>query len=116
MARPANLYPGAGVIVPGPLLIAVRLHGKTSKIGDIAGTNLNFAEQHDRIEKLIFWREELLAAQELDRPTRSAFVVFSADEAYLVDNVLPPDGQTVTAEVTRLDPEDYADKLPPGAP
>lgn len=72
-----------------------RPHNKRGQIGDLPGTNLNYAEVVDRQERVVFWREDIPA------PARGALVVFSATEAYWLDVVDPPDGQTITANVTK---------------
>lgn len=79
-----------------PQTITARAHGKPSMAGDMAGTNLNYAETHERQETIIFWLAELM-------PVRNAYVIFTANEGYRVVNVLPPDGLTVKAEVLRLE-------------
>ena len=93
MGRPANYIPNAQA--PGTFVATkARAHSKRGQIGDLPGTNLNYAEMIDRKERVILWREDIPA------PVRLAIIVFGVDEAYWVDSVDPPDGQTVTVNVT----------------
>lgn len=93
-----------------PFLIHVRPRLKENMTGDLAGTNLSYAQNHDQALKILFWREEV------EHPVRGALVVFSAEEGYFVDSVELPDGLTVTAVVTKAGPDDLADRvLPNGA-
>jgi hypothetical protein len=78
-----------------PVICYVRVHTKNDALGDMRGTSLGYAEHQEVVPKVIFWREEL-------NPDNGAIVVVSADEAYRVDNVVPRDGDTVTAEVVSL--------------
>lgn len=101
MGRPANYIPDAAV--PTDFVATkARAHGKRGQIGDLAGTNLNYAEMIDRKEAVILWREDI------PNPVRLAVIVFSATEAYWVDSIDPPDGQTVKVNVTRADPAEIA--------
>lgn len=95
MGRPAAYFADPHTAAPEAVAITARPHSKTAKAGDLAGTNLSYAETHDRKETIVLWREQI------SEPARNAAIVFSADEGYFVDNVLPPDGQTVTVEVIR---------------
>tara|TARA_Y100000593_G_scaffold83521_2_gene157513 strand:- start:16189 stop:16578 length:390 start_codon:yes stop_codon:yes gene_type:complete len=94
--------------------ITVRRHTKPGTVGDLAGTNLNYAETHDEEEKLVFLVEEFAdIAGAPGRPTRGSLVVVSATEGYWVENVLPPHGITVKAEVVRANEADLAGKETP---
>ncbi len=113
MARPASFYvdPSADSWEA----LSVRYHSKMAVIGDLPGTNLNYAEQQDIREKCIFWRDELTALFGTAIPRRGALVIFTADEGYYIDNVAKPDGLTVSAEVVRAEISDLAGKsLPDG--
>ena len=98
MARPAFYYGDVSAPPSSYLEVTVRLHGKRGQIGDLPGTNLNYAETVDRKESVVFWREQVSA------PLRGALVVFSATEGYWVDTVDPADGPRVTASVTPATP------------
>lgn len=108
MAQPAMFYSDPGT--SEPVAITARPHSKRGQIGDLAGTNLNYAEDFDRKERVIFWRDQLAPIPGVidTVPPRGALVIFATDEGYFVDSVEPPDGQTITAEVTRAMPEDLA--------
>jgi hypothetical protein len=94
MGRPAAYYANPEVRATATYeVIKARPHSKTAMAGDLAGTNLSYAQTRDRAETVVFWREEV------KNPTRLSLVIFSEDEAYFVHNVMPPDGQTITAEV-----------------
>lgn len=109
MKRPASYYQDP-TVDSAPILVHVRPHGKRNLTGDLAGTNLSYAENRDRVFTVLFFREEVAV------PKRGALIVLSATEGYFVDNVELPDGLTVTANVTVADAEDLAGRiLPSGA-
>ena len=99
MAQPASFYaiPGTSEVA----FITARPHNKRGKVGDLAGTNLNYAEDFDRQERVVFWLGQLQGHPDcpLGLPPRGALVIFAPDEAYFVDTVEPVDQQTVTAVV-----------------
>lgn len=115
MGQPASFYVSVDQVDP-PTYITARPHSKHGLIGDLSGTNLSYAESPDRVETIIFWRDQIVDAVGIMTgiPPRSALVVFSADEGYFIDNVRPPDGDTVTAEVVRADAGDLVGKTLPG--
>jgi hypothetical protein len=84
----------------GALTLGVhcRVHSKFEAKGDMQGTSFNYAESVEKTPRLVFWRDQI------DEPTlvRGGVVVISADEAYRLDTVEPPDLQTVTWLVTAL--------------
>jgi hypothetical protein len=109
MKRPASYYQDP-TIDSAPILVNVRPHGKRNQTGDLAGTNLSYAQNQDRVFTVLFFREEVAI------PKRGALIVLSATEGYFVDNVELPDGLTVTASVTVADAADLAGRiLPSGA-
>lgn len=109
MKRPASYYANPNG-PSAPLLVHVRPHGKRSLTGDLAGTNLSYAENRDRVFTVLFFREEVAI------PKRGALIVLSETEGYFVDNVELPDGLTVTASVTVADADDlFGRTLPEGA-
>lgn len=83
-----------------PRLITARIHDKWGALGDLKGTNFNYAEVEDVAPRIIFWVSELYS-QGIEL-TRGAFVTVERDRVYRVDNILPRDDQTVTATVVRL--------------
>ena len=109
MARAANLYPGGGVV---PYAITARYHDESKPVGDLAGTNLSYAEQQERPAQIVFWNSELdTAGVDLDRGDE---VIFSSSEGYHVEVVHPRDGLTTKADVTPLRPGELSGKEAPG--
>ena len=90
-----------------PVLIHVRTHSIREKVGDQSGTSLAFAERHEVVTSVVFDRSEI------DDPKRNALVIISKEEGYIVDNLLHPDGITVTAEVIYADDVDLLGKKIP---
>lgn len=89
-----------------------RYHSEMKKVGDLAGTNLSYAEVAERPAQIVFWQAELD-----DLPvdlSRGFYAVFSDTEGYFVDNVHPADGLTRTADVTPLRPEEMSGLHMPG--
>lgn len=85
------MYHGdAGVVTP----VNVRLHTKFDAIGD--DRSMGWAEMQVARPRIIFMIEDGV------RPKRNGIVFVQAGEAYSIDNVLPPDDITLTAEVTRM--------------
>lgn len=108
MGQPAIYY--ADPLVASYLEITARPHAKSGRIGDLPGTNLNYAEVFDRQERVILWRSQL------PPPVRGALIIFSDVEGYWIDTVEPPDGQTVTANVTRAKTEELIGLVTPTVP
>lgn len=79
-----------------PVLVHVRLHTKFAALGDMKGTNFNFAERQDVLPRILFMLDEVPA------PARGAIVSVEAGEAYYVDHTDPLDNISVTAYVTPL--------------
>ena len=94
MARPASYYDGGTLFGT----ITARRHDAPKVVGDLAGTNLSYAEVHERPTTVVLWRAELEAAL----ISRGNKIIFEADEGWYVETVKPRDGQTVTVEVTPL--------------
>lgn len=90
-----------------PALVHVRVHTKWVEQGDLKGTNLNYAETEDTAERIVFDRAEV------SNPPRSSFVVISAEEGYWVNHTEPPDGITITAEVSPMKATELAGKTLP---
>lgn len=91
--------------------ITARRHDAAKVVGDLAGTNLSYAESHERPTTIVLWRSELAATT----IKRGALIIFAADEGWRINTSLPPDNQTVTVEVTPLNAADLAGKtLPDG--
>lgn len=113
MGRPAILYLDPAAPATGE--ITVRHHEKMAMLGDLSGTNLSYAENHDDEETVVFWCAQLEPfVGIMASPPRGALVVLSAVEGYYVDNTMPRYGQTVTAEVTPASEADLVGKTTPG--
>jgi hypothetical protein len=100
MQVPAHYYEKD--VANGFRVITVRIHNKPEQVGDIQGTGFNYATMQDTAVKAVFLRDEL-------SPIRNAIISVAPEEAYAVDNVQPPNGITVTAEVKRLSAKDCAE-------
>lgn len=108
MSRIASYYQADGTLVG---LAHIRVVENPIKTGDLAGTNLAYAEVQEVRTRLILDREELATLGV--SISRNDFLVMSATRGYMLDNVLPPDGMTVSAEVTRMSNSELAGKTLP---
>lgn len=77
--------------------VNVRLHTKFAAIGD--DRSMGWAEIQVTRPRVVFMLEDGVT------PSRGGVVFIRPGEAYFVENVLPPDDITVTAEVTRMTTE-----------
>ena len=112
MGRPANFY--LSHTATEFTSITVRHHEKAALVGDLSGTNLSYAENHDDQETVVFWCDQLVPIVGAQAsPPRGALVVLSDIEGYWVDNTRPRYGQTVTAEVTPASEAELAGKTAP---
>lgn len=95
-----------------PTPVRARLQTKFAQIGD--DRSMGWAEIEAVKPRLIFMLDELaVAGVKLDR---NHIIYFQPGEAYNIDNLLPPDDITVTAETTRLSRKQYQEAgLPPVA-
>lgn len=93
MQVPAYYY--AGKVEDGFVPITVRLNSRPQQIGDIQGTGINYATVNDTKNIAKFLREEIV-------PVRNATISVAPGEAYVIDNLQPPNGITINAEVKRL--------------
>lgn len=102
MAIPALHYATAGATA---VAIRARLQTKFAQIGD--DRSMGWAEREAVKPRLIFMLAQM---EELGIVlNRNQIVYFQPGEAYNIDNLLPPDDITVTAEVTRLSRKQYQD-------
>lgn len=85
-----------------PVSVDVRLHYKFKALGDMVGTNFNYAERNEAVTQVVFLRADLA------NPQRGAVFSIQTGEAYQIDNLEPFDDITVTANVTRLPPSKAA--------
>jgi hypothetical protein len=75
--------------------VTVRVHEKWMALGDLKGTNFNYAEIESVTPRMIFLVSEV-------EPKRGMYVSVSPGLAFRVDNTQPPDDITQTANVVRL--------------
>ena len=80
-------------------MITVRVHEFWKALGDLKGTNFNYAEVEDITPRIVFLLSEV-------GPKRGAIVSVAPGEAYRVDLVLPVNGITVTAKVVKFSAEE----------
>lgn len=98
MARPASFYEGDPSRVYD--FITARVHSAPKVVGDLAGTNLSYAEVHERPTTVVLLRSEL--ADLVLVLSRGSRIILTATEGWYVETVLPPDGLTVTVEVSPM--------------
>lgn len=111
MSREASFYEVAGAT---PETITARRQNAPKLVGDLAGTNLSYAEVQERPTTVILWVAELETAGV--EVSRGSLIIFTSTEGWYVDNVMPPDDETVTVEVAPLSDGDLAGKqLPDGS-
>lgn len=83
--------------IGGPaVLVHVRPHTKFNALGDLQGTNFNYAEREEPQPRIIFMRDEVMA------PKRGAIISVEPGEAYRVDHTQPADDISITAYVIQL--------------
>lgn len=88
-----------------PTPVRARLHTKFGQIGD--DRSMGWAEIEAVKPRLIFMISDLTAMSV--RIERNNIIYVDVGEAYNIDNTLPPDDITITAEVTRLSSKQYKD-------
>jgi len=96
MARPASFYDSSGALLPEH--ITARRHDAPKVVGDLAGTNLSYAETHERPTTVVLWKSQLSAVN----LRRGCLIIFASDEGWYVESVKPADNQTITVEVTEM--------------
>lgn len=108
MGRPACYVPDP--VDPAAFTTTkARPHSKRGQIGDLPGTNLNYAEVIDRVEKLVLW------AEDVPTPARGGLVILSATEGYWIESVDPTYGQTITVNVISATAAELTGMPVPGA-
>jgi hypothetical protein len=108
MRRQASYYKADGSLAG---LCHIRVVENPVKTGDLAGTNLSYAEVQEVRIRLILDRQEL---DEIGVAlSRNDFLVMGADRGYVIDNTLPPDGITVSAEASRMTAAELSGKTLP---
>lgn len=91
--------------VVGPIAeISVRVHDKFLRVGDLAGTNFNYAETEENSPRGIFMNAEMVPS--------TGYYLSTAEGIYKVDSTMPPDDISTTANLTRI----TAEKLVAGHP
>ncbi len=81
-----------------PRPVSVRVHTEFAEVGGVKGTSFAYAERQDTKPRVIFLYSEV------PKPKNKAIISVKPGEAYRIDNVLPPENVTVTAEVTAISP------------
>lgn len=93
--------------------VKVRVHDKHKLVGDLAGTNLSYAETAERPTQMIFQQLDLVG-RTLARGSMVVMFNYNGDEVgYHIDNVHPQDGLTRTCDVTPLSASELTGKLLP---
>ena len=93
--------------------LTVRIHDKDKRVGDLAGTNLSYAETVERPTRAIFQTVDL-DGRDIARGSMLVMLNYMGDIAgYFVDVVHPPDGLTLTCEVTPLSVSELSGRLLP---
>lgn len=93
--------------------VTVRVHDKSKNVGDLAGTNLSYAEVAERPTRMIFQTSDL-DGRDIARGSMVVMLNYMGDMVgYHIDVVEPPDGLTTTCEVTLLRPAELSGKLLP---
>ena len=82
-----------------PKRITVRVHEKWVALGDLKGTNFNYAEISDMAPRIIFMRNEV-------EPKRNFYVSVEPGVAFQIDTVEQPNDITVSAKVIILEAAD----------
>ena len=94
MSVPALYYPLDRDVDTVGIPCSVRVHRKQSNFGDMTGFDYDPAERIEIVPEIVCLKAEV-------SPSRGGVFSLAADEAYQVETVFPPDGITVTAQVSR---------------
>lgn len=78
-----------------PVVATVRLHLSFGELGDLLATRVGFGERQELTPRVVFLNSQV-------RPLRDAYVITKDMGAFKVDNDLPPDDITTTAEVSEV--------------
>lgn len=93
--------------------VTARIHDKSTPVGDLAGTNLNYAETMERPTRVIFLVADMVG-RNLDRGSIIVGTDYASQNVgYFIENVHPVDGLTVTVDVTPLSDSEMSGKLLP---
>jgi len=108
MSREASFYASAAAT---PETITARRHNAPKLVGDLAGTNLSYAEVQERPTTVVLWAAELEAAG--TSVSRGSLIIFTATEGWYVDHTSPADDETITVDVTPMSASDLDGKMLP---
>lgn len=87
--------------------VGIRVHYTYALVGD---TNAGmYADRHEVMPRIVFRADEMI-------PARGAIISIDHGEAYRIDNVLPKDDITITAEALRMSASEIAKAFPDGQP
>jgi len=81
-----------------PVEIRVIITDRFQSLGDLKGTNFNYAEVLDNTPRI-----EMLLSEV--KPSRNFYISVEKDLVYQIDTVQPPEDITVTANVLRVPAE-----------
>lgn len=96
---PALYYSPAAVVPTGHF---VRVHEKFDAVGDLAGTNMSYAEGVEPLPRIVFVDESFT-------PARGSVVIVSATEGYRLEYADPKDDISHTAPAVRLTTEELTE-------
>lgn len=93
--------------------VSARIHDKSAPVGDLAGTNLSYAEVMERPTRAIFEAVDMVGRN----LQRGSMIVgknyMDQIVGYHVENLHPTDGLTKTVDVTPLSDTELSGKLLP---
>lgn len=102
---PMEYNPSTSIVID----ITVRVHDKFMALGDLKGTNFNYAEIESIAPRAIFWRSEVT-------PARNFIISLEPGLAYRIDNISEHDDKTVTCAVVRMKVDKTTSFPVPSAP
>lgn len=80
---------------PDPTYCDVRVHTNTKALGDMSGFDYQPSERLESVPEIIALTSEVI-------PSRGGVFSVALGEAYLVETVMPPEGDTVKCQCARL--------------
>lgn len=78
-----------------PVVVTCRLHINFTELGDLLGVRAGFAERQETTPRVIFMNDQVV-------PVSNAIIITKDMGAFRINNDLPPDDITTTAEVTEV--------------
>lgn len=94
-------------------VVTLRIHDKEKLVGDLAGTNLNYAETVERPTQAIFQTADLVGHDIRRGSMVIMFDYMGSPVGYFIDNVHPADGLTTSCDVTPLSASELSGRLLP---